>query len=281
MNTMFLNPGNLTSRAPQDSLMPAAMLLLLLISGDLAFIFLHLLDVETGWMRGVKISLEADGGLPETFQYLKEFWMALCMAITFWRTRNQLYAAWSAVFAFLLLDDAGQVHERVGASLARTFELPAMFGLRSIDAGELIVAACVCLAMVAIVALTSWRRGEQSERISRDVLSLMCLLGVLGVAVDMLHVVTSLNGSLLAQVLLVVEDGGEMIVMSASTAYAFHVTCHQGRTRFDLWASARALAWTRVVAQPSHQRVTPTGSPISRASSRRAAVRRRLPATGT
>ena len=253
---MRLYPISLANRAPQDNLAPATTLLVLLIAGDLAFIFLHLLDVETGWMRGAKISLEADGGMPETYQYVKEFWMAVCMAITFWRTRVRLYAAWSAVFGFLLLDDAGQVHERVGAWLARTFELPAMFGLRPTDTGELMVAGCVGLTMVSIVALTSWRRGEQSERISRDVLSLICVLGVLGVFVDMLHVVAYLNGSLLAQVLLVVEDGGEMVVMSALTAYAFHVTSHRGRTRFDLWATVKEIGATEIAEIPRLRRAS-------------------------
>ena len=253
---MRLYPVNLTNRPAQDNLAPATTLLVLLIAGDLIFIFLHLLSVETGWMRGVKISLEADGGMPETYQYAKEFWMAACMTITFWRTRLRLYAAWSAVFGFLLLDDAGQIHEQVGAWLARRFELPAMFGLRSTDTGELTVAACVGLTMVAIVGLTSWRRGEQSERISRDVFSLICMLGVVGVFVDMLHVMTYLNGSLLAQVLLVVEDGGEMVVMSALTAYASYVTSHRGLTRFDLWTTLKAIGSTEIAEFPRLKRAS-------------------------
>jgi hypothetical protein len=124
------------------------------------------------------------------------------------------------------------------------------------DTGELIVAASVALTMVAIVGVTSWRRGEQSERISRDVLSLICALGVLGVFVDMLHVVTYLNGSLLAQVLLVVEDGGEMLVMSGLTAYAFHVTSHRGRTRFDLWATLKAIGSTEITELPRLRRAS-------------------------
>jgi hypothetical protein len=255
-NTIRLYPVNLTNRVAQDNLIPATTLLVLLISGDLTFIFLHLLNVETGWMRGVNISLEADGGIPETYQYAKEFWMAACMAITFWRTRLRLYAAWSALFGFLLLDDAGQIHEQGGAWLAGRFELPAMFGLRSKDTGELMVAAGIGLTMVAIVALTSWRRGEQSERVSRDVLSLTCMLGVFGVFVDMLHVMTYLNGSLLAQVLLVVEDGGEMVVMSALTAYAFHVSSHRGRTRFDLWTALRTIGSIEIAEFPRLKRAS-------------------------
>ena len=219
---------------------PAATLLLLLICADLVFIVLHLVNVETGWFRGIGISLEADGGLPETYQYVKEFWIAVCMAATFWRTRVWAYAVWSIVFAFLLLDDAGQIHERVGAWLGQQYALPAMFGLRPDDMGELLFAAMIGASMLALVGLASWRGGEQSRRISRDVLFLIFVLAIVGVVVDMLHVISYLQRSLLAQVLLVVEDGGEMLVMSALTAYAFHVASHGGRTRFDLWADVKA-----------------------------------------
>lgn len=224
----------------RDNITPAATLLLLLVCTDLAFIVLHLANVETGWLRGVGISLEADGGLPETYQYVKEFWIAVCMAATFWRTRIRAYAVWAIMFAFLLVDDAGQVHERVGAWLGQQYALPALFGLRADDMGELLFAAMIGTSMLALLGLASWRGGEQSGRITRDVLCLIVALAILGVFVDMLHVVSYLRRSLVAQVLLVVEDGGEMLVMSALTAYAFHVASHGGRTRFDLWAGVKA-----------------------------------------
>jgi hypothetical protein len=229
-----------TDHTAHDNTTPAATLLLLLVSADVVFILMHLVSVETGWLRGAGISLEADRGLPETYQYVKEFWVVVAMAVTFWRTRVALYASWSAVFAFLLVDDAAQVHERVGAWLGEQYALPTAFGLRPDDSGELLFAALIGITMLLLVGGASWRAGEQTGRISRDVLLLIFGLAVLGVVVDMLHVVSYLRKSLLAQVLLVVEDGGEMLVMSALTAYAFHVAIHRGRTRFDLWARLKA-----------------------------------------
>lgn len=223
-----------------ENTQPAFTLLLLLICADLAFIFLHLVYVETGWLRGADFSLEAEGGLSETYQYVKQFWIAACMAATFWRTQVWLYASWAIVFAFLMLDDAGQIHERVGVWLGRQYALPVAFGLRPDDAGELLFAGMVGVSILALVGLASWRGGEQSRRVSRDILCLIIALAFLGVVVDALHVIAYFKGSLLAQVLLVVEDGGEMLVISALTAYAFHVASHRGRTRLDLWAGFKA-----------------------------------------
>lgn len=232
----------LTDNEARDSMTPAATLLLLLICTDLTFILVHLVTVETGWLRGVGVSLEAERGLPETYQYIKEFWTAVGMAFLFWRTGVRSYVGWSIVFAFLLLDDAGQIHERVGAWLAHRYALPSVLGLRPDDAGELLFAAMLGTFVVGLAGLSYWRGCEQSRRTSPNVLCLLVLFAVPGVFVDMLHVVAYLQGSLLAQVLLVVEDGGEMLVMSALTAYVFHVAIHDGRARYDLWAYVKACA---------------------------------------
>ena len=230
----------LTDHEAPDNMTPAATLLLLLIGADLTFIVLHLVNVETGWLRGAGISLEAEVGVPETYQYIKEFWITACMAAMFWRTRVRPYVGWAIVFTFLLLDDAGQIHERVGAWLAGRYALPGVLGLRPADTGELLFAATVGAAVFALVGFAFWRGSEQTRRISRDVLCLLLVLSVPGVLVDMLHVVSYLQRSQLAQVLLVIEDGGEMLVMSVLTAYAFHVASHGGRTRFDLWSNMKA-----------------------------------------
>jgi hypothetical protein len=227
-----------------ESTSPAFALLLLLICADAGFALLHLISVETGWLRGAGISLEADGGPAEIFQYLKEFWIIACMVFAFVSTRHAVYASWALVFLFLLVDDAGKVHEQVGAWLGQRYGFPAPLGLRPDDIGELVFAGAVGVTTLAVVGVGMRRGTEQCLRISRDMFCLIFVLALLGVCVDALHVIAYLGGSLLAQVLLIVEDGGEMVLMSALTAYAFHVATHAGRTRFNLWSIVRTrLAW--------------------------------------
>ena len=228
-NTRQNDPGHTRS---------ATTLLWLLISADLAFIALHLVQVETSWFRGVRLSLEADGGLPETYQYVKEFWIAVCMAAIFWRTRRWSYAGWALLFAFLLADDAAQIHEQVGAWLGREMALPGVFGLRPDDLGELLFAAAVGISIITLIGVAAWREGTNSRRVARDMVCLVAALVVAGVVADALHVIAYFRGSLLAQVLLVIEDGGEMLVMSALTAYAFYVADNRGRVRHDFWERA-------------------------------------------
>jgi hypothetical protein len=219
---------------------PAIALLLLLICADAGFTLLHLINVETGWLRAAAMSLEADGGPAETYQYVKEFWVVVCLVFAFVSTRHAAYVSWALVFLFLLVDDATQVHERMGAWLGQRYALPGAFGLSPNHVGELLFAGAVGVSTLAVVGAAVRRGTSQCRRISRDLLCLIFVLALLGVVIDAIHVIAYVKGSLLAQVLLVVEDGGEMVVLSALTAYAFHVASHAGRTHFDLWSIVRA-----------------------------------------
>jgi hypothetical protein len=223
----------------QPSRKPELTLLILLVCADVAFILLHLLYVETPWLRGIRLSLEAERGMPETYQYVKEFWIVACMGTAFWHTRRGLYASWAAVFAFVLIDDAAQIHERMGTWIGHRYSLPVTFGLRPDDVGELLFAGIVGTTMLTMILLTSWRGGEQLWRVSRDMLCLFLVFAFLGVLVDTLHAIAYLQRSAFERSLLILEDGGEMIIMSGITVYAFHVASHFGQTRVDLWASLK------------------------------------------
>jgi hypothetical protein len=239
MDHRYLGAG-LAGNSHLESTKAAFALLLLLLSADLVFIVLHIVYVETGWLRGWPASLEADRGLPEAFQYIKQLWIAIAFATTCWRARVGLYGCWAMVFAFLLVDDAAQLHESVGAWLGREYSLPAVLGLRSDDLGELLFAGAVGLSLLVLVGIAALRADTQQRRICRDTLLLVGALAFLGVLVDMAHVIAYFKGSLWAQVLLLVEDGGEMLVMSMLTAFAFHIAINEGRTQLDLLALARS-----------------------------------------
>jgi hypothetical protein len=224
---------------------PARTLLLLLVAADLAFIVLHVLYIETNLLRGRPFSLEADNGLPEAFQYVKQFWVALCMAAMFRRVREVVYVGWMLVFTFLLLDDAFQFHERIGEWLGQRYALPVVFGLRPDDIGELLFAAIVGGTAAVLIGFGIWRGDADARIVSRDMVILVVVLAALGVGLDLLHVITYFKAPLLAQFLLIVEDGGEMLIVSAMVAYMVNVLNHPGRATLDLWAIMRHFSSQR------------------------------------
>jgi hypothetical protein len=219
--------------------------LVLLIAADLAFIVLHVIYTETSLLRGRPFSLEADNGIPEAYQYVKQFWIALCMGALFHRTRAVVYTGWTLVFAFLLMDDAFQFHEHFGHWLGGQYQLPAIFGLRPDDIGELLFAAAIGSVTALLIGFGFWRGDSHARVVSRDMALLVIALAVLGVGVDIVHVIAYFKGSLLAQFLLLLEDGGELIVVSLMAAYTFNVLNHQGRATLDLWAMIRDFSIQR------------------------------------
>lgn len=225
----------------------ARTVLLLLVAADLAFIFLHVVYVETSLLRGRPFSLEADNGLPEAFQYVKQFWVALCMAVMFRRVRALVYIGWTLVVSFLLLDDAFQFHEQVGEWLGARYSLPGVFGLRPDDIGELLFAGFIGAVTVVLIGFGYWRGNADARIVSRDMVLLLVVLAGLGVGVDILHVISYFKAPLLAQFLLILEDGGEMLVVSAMVAYMVNVLKHQGRATVDLWAIMRHFSRHRIL----------------------------------
>jgi hypothetical protein len=218
---------------------------ILLVCGDLVFVAIHLGHVTTPALRGAHYSLETDGGLAEFYQYMKQFWLTLCLATAYFQRREKPFLCWAGLFGFLLLDDAVQIHERAGFWLGKTLGLPAVFGLRPDDLGEMIVAGAVGGALLLSLAVTQWREQGPSRRTSRDLLILTGALASCGVILDTFHVVVYYRLPAFATFLALLEDGGEMLIVSALTAYAFNVVLHGGNSRLNLWRVLRGQSRSR------------------------------------
>lgn len=220
---------------------PVALLLLLLLSADLAFVGLHLAHVAHPFFADRKYSIETDRGIAEAFQYIKAWWLILLAAGLWWRAREPLYAAWAVIFAYLLADDALGLHETLGAGLAGALGLEAggPLALRGADLGELLKAGIAGLTAMALLAV-AWRRSRAAARAASA--DLLCLLGIFGffaVGIDGVHAATGNGPGTLAMTLAVLEEGGEMAALSLTCAYAFGLAWSRGRVQ-EAWL---ARAW--------------------------------------
>jgi hypothetical protein len=194
--------------------------LLLLVTGDLAYLAIHAGHLTVPALRGDHFSLETDRGLAEFYQYIKLLWLALCLAIAFVRRRHLVLLTWSGFFAFLLLDDALRLHEGIGFWLGRRFGLPAVGGLRPADFGEMMVAATVGVSLCVLLAVAWWRDRDTMWRLSRGLLVLTAALALCGVIIDCVHTIAFFRAPHIADPLAFLEDGGELLVISAAAAYA-------------------------------------------------------------
>jgi fumarate reductase subunit C len=211
------------------------LLLALLLLADVMFMVIHALHVWTPWLPAYSLSIEVDGGLAELFQYAKMAGLVICLGFQYLRSRGWAFAAWAGFFAFLLLDDAFFVHERVGQKVAESLGFQAAFGLRMVDFGEIAVAAVIGSCAVVMVVLALRRGGESARRISQDFMCLLALFAVFAVAFDALHTITYFHAPSVAPLFALIEDGGEMLVMSAIAAYTFDLVSNAGSSRVAVW----------------------------------------------
>lgn len=205
-------------------------LLQLLLVTDAFLIGLHLLHLYSGSFRDKYFSIEQNRGLGESFQYVKLFWMAVALTALATRRRSWLYLGWAALSAWMLTDDSFEVHENVGRWLGERWALPAVMGLRGSDLGELLFWGAVGFLLLAWIGLAHRRSPVAARSASRTLFFLLIALVFVGAGVDVVHVIVErlLDSSALNAVLGVVEDGGEMVVVSFMTWFVLRLASSDG-----------------------------------------------------
>jgi hypothetical protein len=191
----------------------AATAKLAMLLAGLLVIDVTLIALDVMYRREMLTSWRFDVGLEwsygEWFQYLKTGAIALLMLHLARALRSPATLFWAALFAFLAIDDAFEVHEGVGERLTDRLGLPEIFGLRSVDFGELLYfGAMGVLLLVALLAIARWGRPE-SRGLAAAFGAGLGLFAFFGVGMDMVHIHGRYHW--LEPTLATIEDGGEMI----------------------------------------------------------------------
>lgn len=190
-----------------------------LILADLLFVVMYGLHVIGPFFSSSLFSIESDLGLAEVFQYVKELAIMLLLVSVARRLGVSGLYAWAAVFLYVVVDDAFSLHENLGEHLAQVAEFAPDF-LRPRDVGELLVSAVAGGILFSAVGLSYWFGGSLFRSITHDLLLLFAGLVFFGVFVDMVHGGVRM-GAVVARVLALIEDGGEMVMMSLILTYAW------------------------------------------------------------
>lgn len=199
---------------------PLTKVLILLLGIDGVLILLSVIrlvlrrffDSYQGILLSDMFSIIYDRGLGEYFQYFKEIWIVVVFIIIFRDTRLKIYVGWSVLFFYVFLDDFFQIHEKGGEIFAQRFEGISFGPFRAQDVGELLVLSVIGLLLLLIL-FVGFRSVSNIHR-SRNMILGVLLVVLVGFGV-ILDVVSSVfNWYELKMVLHLVEDGGEMIVIS-------------------------------------------------------------------
>jgi hypothetical protein len=200
-------------------------ILFLLILTDLVFIFLHTLHIFTTLLPSSLYSLATDRGYGEFFQYTKELWILTLFLVLGIKQRELLYIIYSVLFFYFLIDDSFEFHERFGAFLAEMLNFQPMLGLREIDFGELITTAFFGTLFLIAIAITHYRADVSTKMISQSIIIMVIILTVFGVGMDMIEILV--KHPVINPILVIMEEGGEMLIMSVITWFVFGLTIRE------------------------------------------------------
>lgn len=216
-----------------------ALLLALLVSGDLIFILLYLLNRIYRFADMPMFRLDIEGSHPEFYQYMKFAWIVILLVHVAIITRHKGYISWILVFLYFLTDDALQLHERTGRFMDQRFTFEPPFALRIQDVGEIAAYAVFGIPLLILLVWTYYRGARTFKRISRDLLLLVIAFAFFVVVVDTVHAALDLSSSW-NRVWALTEDGGEMFIVSVMTWYVFRVAFYRGKpTTFLLGGPTR------------------------------------------
>jgi hypothetical protein len=207
-------------------------LLVLLILTDLVFVILHILSVNTNLLSSSLYSLSRDRGYAEFFQYTKELWIVFLFLLLGIKQRRRLYFIFSFLFLYFMIDDSFEFHERFGGFLASFLRLQPALSLRAVDFGELLVSAMFGLLIVISIALFYILSDPTMRRVALYLIGMIVILAGFGVLLDMVEIIVTHPG--ISRVLVLIEEAGEMLVMSVITWFAFRLNFNNDQIPLSL-----------------------------------------------
>ena len=225
---------NLVNDFKQDRTAVVVFTYLLLL--DAAFIAVHIFlwmlkekGIDIGFLSDVHFSLLKDQGYGEWFDYAKIVFASGLLLCVWWERRQAIYMVLSFIFALVVIDDSMAVHEAGGHLLLGWVSRDTSLGLHMRDLGELAVWAL--LGSFALALFVYGYRKSQPEDASIGVYFAVCLalLIVFAIGVDMLHAVAPTRA--LDGLFGIIEEGGEMVVLSLACALTVFVFRHWQRGR--------------------------------------------------
>lgn len=206
---------------------------------DIAFYAGHVLSLHglaPEWLQTRLFDMNREFGLVEDIEYGKSVLCALAMALCARRSREGLFVALAALHVWLAADNAMALHEHIGGVLGERLLGGATLGLeRPADLAQVVFFATVGLTLIALFAVLLRRAQQPLARTGAILLVSAASPGLFGVFVDAFRA-TPAAIPLSETALIMLEDGGETVMLSLATALCIGCLRHS-RT----WAPLRVI----------------------------------------
>jgi hypothetical protein len=160
------------------------------------------------------LNIGRDWSIPETFNYLKWLAVAVIFFMAYLRHGHTIFVSLSGVFLVLMLDDSLQLHERFGRLLSTS--LTGHDEYRNF--AQMLFWAAMAIGFVLFLSRSFPRAPKDVQRSLVPLLVPFAGLVFFGVFVDFLHSFTE-DGTIVAGIFILLEDGGELLMISSIAAY--------------------------------------------------------------
>lgn len=201
-------------------------LLILLISADLVFCGVEILYAWE-YTGNHMYSLTTDRGYAEVYGYIKFFWIIIGLLWLTYEKYQPVYIVAALLFFYFLLDDSMKLHETMSGNIIDWFDLVPALDLRAQDVGEITVSVFVGFFFL----ITGWLAFKYSDNFARRV-GFYLLIGVIGLAffgvgADILHQILWSESPWINTPLVILEDGGELIVVSVICWFVYSLVSQE------------------------------------------------------
>jgi hypothetical protein len=208
------------TRLVRTVLFPSATgILIALLVLDACLIAGHILHEV--WGRGpfslTRFSLTYEGGFASLFGGAKMLAAAGMMWVLARRSLAPIDLAWAFALVTIALDDLLELHEGFGRVIADSFALSSPLGGDPVALAELIVWALIGSVVFAVLIVAHTRSGQEPRNRSLRISGIVGLLVFFAIGVDGFN--SFVVGGRPNAVSSLIEDGGELVVMSLVLAY--------------------------------------------------------------
>jgi hypothetical protein len=208
--------------------------LFLLLCADTFYVSLHIIHHHLApsfgaleVIRSDVFDISRDRGLGESFQYAKEFWIAILFLWFIFKRRKTAYTGWAVLFVYLLADDMISIHEKIGTVFIRIIGFSPFVAigknLRYQDVGEIGAAAALGLLFLSLLGFAYTRADQETRRTFHYLAGGLMLIVFFGVAFDFVHQLLG-KSQIHIPGLTLIEESGEMLSMSLMCWYVYVMT---------------------------------------------------------
>ncbi len=200
----------------------AHVLLMVMLAMDVALILAHAFRAELPFLREGLFDIEGQFGLSALMIFAQFAAMIFFLSEIKYNRRDRAFDFWKYLLLYILADDIFEISEHAGEILGELFSFETLFGLTPADYGKFAFAIGGGLAASAFLGYLLRRSSREFVSTSFAIFVLLSCFAFFAVVFDIIHAAFDKDPRL-GFAFSILEEGGEMIVLSFMTAFLYYL----------------------------------------------------------